>query len=172
MIHQILCTGWLLFLTHWDRVTHIWVGNLTIIAPDNSLSPGRRQAIIWTNAGILLIGPWGKNFSEVLIGIQTFAFKKIAQWKHSYSTSWFTGNGWASTIHKYCDFYAAITCNVMDEECHSQCPKFKLQDIIYRNVVCFDTSPKMSHNFHEIHHCIFNLWICYVYLEIHYWHLA
>ena len=45
---------------------------LTIIGSDNGLSPGRRQAIIWTNAGILLIGPLGTNFSEILIGIQTF----------------------------------------------------------------------------------------------------
>ena len=64
-------------LTHWGRVTHICVGNLTIIGSDNGLSPSRRQAIIWTNAGILLIGPLGTNFSEVLIGIQTFAFKKM-----------------------------------------------------------------------------------------------
>ena len=34
-------------------------GNLTIIGSDNGLSPGRRQAITWTNAGILLIGPLG-----------------------------------------------------------------------------------------------------------------
>ena len=60
-----------------SRVTHICVGNLTIIGPDNGLSPGRRQAIIWTNAGILLIGPWGTNFSEIFIGIQTFSFKKM-----------------------------------------------------------------------------------------------
>ena len=40
-------------------------------------SPGRRQAIIWTNAGILLIGPLGTNFSELLIEIQTFSFKKM-----------------------------------------------------------------------------------------------
>ena len=33
-------------LTHWGRVTHICVGNLTIIGSDNGLSPGRRQAII------------------------------------------------------------------------------------------------------------------------------
>ena len=64
-------------LTHWGRVTHICVGNLTIIGPDNGLSPDRRQAIIWTNAGILLIGPWGTNFGEILIGIQTFSFKKM-----------------------------------------------------------------------------------------------
>ena len=67
-------------LTHWGRVTHICVGNLTIIGPDNGLSPGRRQAIIWTNAGILLIGPCGTNFSEILIGIQTFSLKKCI-WK-------------------------------------------------------------------------------------------
>ena len=64
-------------ITHWGRVTHICVGNLNIIDPDNGLSPGRRQAIIWTHAGILLIVPWGTNFSEILPGIQTFSFKKM-----------------------------------------------------------------------------------------------
>ena len=53
-------------LTHWGRVTHICVGKLTIIGSDNGLSPGRRQAIIWTNAGILLISPLGTNFDEIL----------------------------------------------------------------------------------------------------------
>ena len=28
--------------------------------------PDRRQAIIWTNAGILVIGPLGTNISDVL----------------------------------------------------------------------------------------------------------
>ena len=64
-------------LTHWGRVTHICVGNLTIIGSDNGLSPGRRQAIIWTNAGILLIGHLRTNFSEILIEIQTFSYKKM-----------------------------------------------------------------------------------------------
>ena len=58
-------------------MTHICVGNLTIIGPDNGLSPGRRQAIICTNAGILLIGPLGTNFSEIQIGIQTVSYKKM-----------------------------------------------------------------------------------------------
>ena len=64
-------------LTHLGRVTHIRVGNLTIIGPDNGLLPSRRQAIIWTNAGILLIGPSGTNFSEILIEILTFSFTKM-----------------------------------------------------------------------------------------------
>ena len=64
-------------ISHWGRVTHICVGELTIIVSDNGLSPGRRQAIIWTNAGILLIGPYGTNFSEILIEILTFSFTKM-----------------------------------------------------------------------------------------------
>ena len=35
-----------------DRVTQLCVSKLTIIGSDNGLSPGRRQAIIWTSAGI------------------------------------------------------------------------------------------------------------------------
>ena len=64
-------------LTHWGRVRHICIGNLVIIGSDNGLSPGRRQAIIWTNAGILLIGPLWTNFSEILIEIHTLSFKKM-----------------------------------------------------------------------------------------------
>ena len=70
-------------LTHWGRTTHICVGKLTIIGSDNGLWPGRCLAIIWTNAGILLIGPLRTNFSEILIGIQTFSFKKMHKKKSS-----------------------------------------------------------------------------------------
>ena len=69
-------TGWF-DLTHWGRVTHICVGNLTIMGSDNGLSPCRHQAIICTNAGLLLIGPSGTKFSEILIEIHTFSFRKI-----------------------------------------------------------------------------------------------
>ena len=62
-------------LTHWGRVTHICVSKLTIIDSDNGLSPGRRQAIIWTNAGILLIQTLGANFSDILSEIHAFSFK-------------------------------------------------------------------------------------------------
>ena len=64
-------------LTRWGRVTHICVGKPTTIGSDNGLSPERRQAINWTNAGILLIGPLGTNFSEIFIEIHTFLLKKI-----------------------------------------------------------------------------------------------
>ena len=58
-------------------MTHICVSKQTAIGSDNGLSPGRRQAIIWTNAGILLIGPLGTNFSEILIEIYIFSFMKM-----------------------------------------------------------------------------------------------
>ena len=64
-------------LTHWGRVTHICVSKQTIIGSVNGLSPGRCQAIIWTNAGILLIGLLETNFSEILIEMRIFSFKKM-----------------------------------------------------------------------------------------------
>ena len=75
--------------THWGRVTHICVGDLTIIGSDNGLSPGRRQAIIWTNVGLLSIGPLRTYFSENLIKIQQFPLNKMhmkmssAKWRLS-----------------------------------------------------------------------------------------
>ena len=80
-------------LTHLGRVTHICVDNLTSIGSDNGLAPTKRQAIIRTNAGILLVGPLGPNFSEILIGIHIFSFKKMhlktssAKWQPFFSAS-------------------------------------------------------------------------------------
>ena len=62
-------------LNYWCRVTHICVSKIITIGSDIGLSPGRRQAIIWTTAGILLNGPLGINFSEILIEIYTFSLK-------------------------------------------------------------------------------------------------
>ena len=56
---------------------YICGSKLTIIGSDDDLSPGRRQAIIWTNAGMLLIRTLGTNFSEILSEINTFSFKEM-----------------------------------------------------------------------------------------------
>ena len=64
-------------LTQWGQVTHICVCKLTIIDSDNGLSPGWCQVIIWASAGILLIEHLWTNFSEILIKIYTFSFKKM-----------------------------------------------------------------------------------------------
>ena len=58
-------------------MTHICVSKQSVIASDNGLAPTRRQAIIGTNAGILLIPTLGTNFSEILSEILTFSFKKM-----------------------------------------------------------------------------------------------
>ena len=56
-------------------MTHICISKIIIIGSDSGLSCSRSQAIIWTNTGILLIGPLGINFSEILLNI--FSFKKM-----------------------------------------------------------------------------------------------
>ena len=61
-------------------MTYIYIYNvskLSIIGSDNGLLPGRHQAIIWADAGILLIGPIGTNFNEILIEIYEISFKKM-----------------------------------------------------------------------------------------------
>ena len=64
-------------LNHWGRVSHTLVDHLTIIGSDNVLSPGRRQTIIWTSAGILLTGLLKTNFSEILFEIHIFPLTKM-----------------------------------------------------------------------------------------------
>ena len=51
-------------LTHWGWLTHICVSD-------------QCQAIIWTNAGILSIRPFGTNMNEIFIKIQQISFKKM-----------------------------------------------------------------------------------------------
>ena len=65
------------WVTHWGRVMHICISNLTTIVSDNCLAPGWCQAIIRTNDAILLIRALGTNFSEILIEFHTFSFKKM-----------------------------------------------------------------------------------------------
>ena len=58
-------------------MTHICVSEIIIIGSENCLSPGRHQAIIWTNAGLSLIGPIETYFNGSLIAIHMISFKKI-----------------------------------------------------------------------------------------------
>ena len=64
--------------------------NRVSIGSDNGLSPIRRQAIIYTNAVVLSIGPLGAISSDFLLKIH-FSFTKIhvkisfAKWRLSYS---------------------------------------------------------------------------------------
>ena len=64
-------------LTHWGRVMQICISKQTIIGSYNGLLPGQHQAIIWTNAGILLIGTLATSFSAILSKIYTYSIKKM-----------------------------------------------------------------------------------------------
>ena len=60
------------------------IGNLTIIGSDNGFSPGWRQAIIWSSAGILLTGVLEANFNKIFyrnsyIFIQGNAFESASE---------------------------------------------------------------------------------------------
>ena len=90
IILQVICTMEIICkvtLIHWGRVTHKCNNKLMIIGSDNGLLPGWHQAIIWTNAGIFSITPWGTTFRQFVFEIQIFSFKKMhlktlsAKWK-------------------------------------------------------------------------------------------
>ena len=77
---------------------HICVSKLAIIGSDNGSRPGQHQAIIWTNAGILLIRTLGTNLSEILSEIHTYSFKKM-HLKRS-SVKW----------HQFCPGLNVVSC--------------------------------------------------------------
>ena len=93
-------------LTHWGRVTHRCISKLNTIDSDNGLSPGRRQAIIWTNAGTLLIGPLGKNPLENVVVKLTAILSRpqcVKSASHKYHTTNYIslvdwGNGWCLVV--------------------------------------------------------------------------
>ena len=81
------CDGWVahliaqrIKLAHWGRVTHICVGNLAVMGSVNGLSSGRRQAIVCTNAAILLILPLATNFTKLFSNFKYFYQRKCI-WK-------------------------------------------------------------------------------------------
>ena len=81
-------------------MTHVYVSKLTIIASHNGLFSGRRQAIIWTNAGILLIWTFGTNISEIVSESYTFSYPTV--FRPAMGTAFimeFHNQGFVSIIH-------------------------------------------------------------------------
>ena len=60
-------------VTHLPLMPHICVGELG----QHWLAPNRSQAITWTNADLLSIGPLKTIFSEIRIEKQNFSFLKM-----------------------------------------------------------------------------------------------
>ena len=67
----IICLHFKLIEAEW----HIYA-SLNIFGSGSGLSPDRHQAIIWSKAELLLIGPLGTNFNEILIEIHILSLKK------------------------------------------------------------------------------------------------
>ena len=107
-------------------MTHLCVSKLNIIGSDNGLSPGRHQAIIWTNAGMLLICPLGTNFSGILFEYHTFSFKKMhlnmSSWKWQPFLSW--PQCVKSTWFAICDYETvSLGLNLLLVSYQALCPK-------------------------------------------------
>ena len=74
---------------------HTCISKLTMVGSDD-LSPGRRQAIIWTSAGILLSGTLGTNFNETLTRRNSYIFIQ--------------GNAFENIINKMADILSLPQC--------------------------------------------------------------
>ena len=90
----------LILLAHWGRETHLCASKLAIIGLYNDLSPGRWQAIIWTNAGTLLIGTLGLNFSQIVREILALSLTKM----HLKMSS--------AKLHQFCLGLSVLICNL------------------------------------------------------------
>ena len=78
-----LCSWKYLIIRYWYPVNSLRPSEAymsvdkTTVASNNGLSPVRHWAIIWTNTGLLLIGPLGTNVSDIGIKIQQFSYKNF-----------------------------------------------------------------------------------------------
>ena len=127
---------------------HVCVRNLTIIASDNGLAPGWRQATIWTSAGMLLIGPSGANFSEILI--ENFAFS-------------FNETNFENAVHETVSILFRPQCVNLLDSCESlACLCLVSQQLscvdFYKNVLlfcfytpCFNKVERGEYWFHVVH---------------------
>ena len=98
-------------------MTHICVRKQNIISSDCGLSPGRQQAITWTNVGILLIWPLGTNFSAVLIKIHIVLFNKLHV-KMSFAKWWSYSSASVCYTRIYTSWRQSAALNILIPECH------------------------------------------------------
>ena len=155
-------------------MTHICVSKITLIASDNGLSPGRHQAIIWNNDGILLIWPLETSFSEILIEIHSFSFKKMhlkmssGKWRpfclglnvlkgfpnekaHTQINADTTANGWISK-RKYVAWWSCLNINIILDlkitigfMLDANCTHYFFQYIWVINQLCVSIEMRKSH---------------------------
>ena len=131
-----------------------------LVMADNGLAPDRRQAIIWTNAGILLMAPLGTNFSEILIEIgpifiQENAFENVV----CAMSAILSRSQYVDTI-KTCGHchYPAIACHLFDL---NLCGSYFQNNVIMLWVVrwVLEISLKPTTNVHCVYITRTNLWL-------------
>ena len=89
---------------------HICLGILTTIASDNGLSPGRCQAIIWTNGGTLLSGPSEIIFSKISIENHAFHIQEC----HLQNGVYFVSPSMSWGIYNYLSMPDVFICFTKD----------------------------------------------------------
>ena len=127
--------------------SHICVSDLTNIGSDNGLSPGRCQAIIRTNAGILLIRPLGTNFSEFLVEILIVSFKKMCLKVSSAKRRPFClGLNQLNTEMtqgtRACLSYTDNTMATDDPDVQESWESAAMISTCYPGIICLDVSPR------------------------------
>ena len=114
---------------------HICISKLTSVGSDDGLSPGRRAAIILSNAGILLIGPLGLISVVSSVGNDHVMTKSV----------FIDRNRSKQILASYEDFswYQAALRTPLSI-CQSVCPSLHLSELFSQ---CFS------------HHIILKLWV-------------
>ena len=146
--NRLMGTSWSwpsIVLVHRGRVTHICVHKLAIIDSNNGLLPGRRQAIIWTNAGIVLIGTLGTITSEILSEMYIFSFKKMhlkilsAKWRVFCLGFNLLSIGLATHRHILWTLRISLTlcCNVRDSMLKRRVEMIAVLQMAFSNTICW-----------------------------------
>ena len=157
-------------------MTHICVSKLTIIGSDYGLSPERRQAIIWTSAGISLIGTLGTRFSEILSEIYTLSFTKMrlkmssAKWRPlclglnvltiNFGEIWIEKQNFQENAFKNIGCKIVAICSCVNVCRHVLQMKYNSRVVIryIMSIVCLGLSPLSQLSFMQyMELCVFTL---------------
>ena len=136
------------------------------------LEMARHEQLLWlrynSHYNDAIMGAMASQISNLTI-VYSIVYSSTDQRKHQSSESlaivWGIHRSPVNSPHKGpvtrkmfpFDDVIMLTCSVMREKYHLQYPKLKIHNMTYRNVLYFNTLPKISHNFRGIHQYIVNL---------------
>ena len=138
-------------LNHCGWVTHFCISKLTIIGSDNGLSPGRHQAIIWTNAGISLLWTFGTNiihfYSRKCIWKCRLRNGRMDELVSERKQAWYS---WSNTVIFVCDQATGIPWTVWKHYAEkyfmtSEWYSFKFTDPFILTILVYYTHDILTH---------------------------